>query len=254
MKPRRSSVSNESNSAPSAKSIVASTERSMWMFRIRLVDSTAYCGSAATRRAHASAASNTSSGAHTWLVSPSWCARSAEMRSPVNANSLAISMLVCSGHVIGPPSAATRPTTTCGSARWAFSDMYTTSDKRDEAAPETDGGAVHGGDDRHPALQHVEHESLAGVDADAAQRPVVGQLAEVVEVAAGGERPPVARQHHGAGLGVEADLREEAGEPLVQFVVDGVEIVGPVEADDPDRAVGLDHDLVGHVVHGGSPR
>ena len=125
--------------------------------------------------------------------------------------------------------------------------------QRHEAAPETDGRAVHRGDDRHPALHHVHHDALAGVDRDTAERRVVGELADVVEVAAGGERPAVAGEHHGAGVTVDVDLRPQVGETLVQVVVDGVEVVGPVQADDADRAVGLDHDLVGHVVHGGSP-
>ena len=47
----------------------------------------------------------------------------AGMRSPVSAYSLASWRLVSSGQVTGPPSAATRPTSTCGSARWALSAM-----------------------------------------------------------------------------------------------------------------------------------
>ena len=50
-------------------------------------------------------------------------ARAAGMRSPVNAYSFARSRLVCNGHVSGPPSAATRPTVTCGSDRYADSAM-----------------------------------------------------------------------------------------------------------------------------------
>ena len=223
------------------------------MFSIRLVDSTAYCGSVAIRRAQASACVEHLVGLAHVVGEPDLVARSAVIRSPVNANSLAINMLVWSGQVIGPPSAATRPTTTCGIGEMGLVAHVHDVGERHEAAAETDRRAVHRGDDRHPALQHVEHDALAGVDRDTAQRRVVGELAEVVEVAAGGERPAVAGQHHRAGLGVDADLRPQVGEPLVQVVVDGVQLVGPVEADDPDRAIGLDHDLVGHVVHGGSP-
>ena len=77
------------------------------------------------------------------------------------------------------------------------------------------------------------------------------EVPQVAEVAAGGERPAVAGDDHGARFGVVVDLREQVGEALVQVVVDRVQVVGPVEADDADRAVGLDRDLVGNVVHGG---
>ena len=124
------------------------------------------------------------------------------MRSPVNAYSLASSRLVCSGHVIGPPSAATRPTTTWGSARWAALRHEHDVGQGDEAAPETDGRPVHRGDHRHPARTMLSTMPLARVDALAAERSVVGQLVEVVEVAAGRERPAVARDHDDARLGV----------------------------------------------------
>jgi hypothetical protein len=35
----------------------------------------------------------------------------------------------------------------------------------------------------------------------------------------------------------------------VQVVVDGVEVIGPVQRDDAQPAVGLDIDFVWHVVH-----
>ena len=90
--------------------------------------STACWGSAAILRAASIAAVSTSSSGTTWLARPISLARAAGMRSPVNAYSLASSRLVWSGQVSGPPSAATRPTVTCGSERNADSAMYTTSD------------------------------------------------------------------------------------------------------------------------------
>ena len=84
-----------------------------------------------------------------------------------------------------------------------------------------------------------------------------GQLVEVGEVPAGREGPPVAGEHHGPGLGVGVDLREELGQPAVQLVVGGVQVLGPVQADDAHRPVGLDLQLGGHVGSGheaGSPR
>ena len=191
---------------------------------------------------------------HTWLASPIWWARSAVIRSPVNANSLASSMLVCSGHVIGPPSAATRPTTTCGSARWAFAAMYTTSESATRLHPRPTAGPLTAATTgtRHCSMFSTRRLPCRCVTRRSARSSA--SSSEVVEVAAGRERPAVAGEHHGPGLAVEADLREQVGEPLVQVVVDGVEVVRAVQADDADRAVGLDHDLVGHVVHGVLPR
>ena len=76
-----------------------------------------------------------------------------------------------------------------------------------------------------------------------AQVLVAGQLVEVGEVAAGRERPAVAGEHDGPGVEVGVDLREQLGQAVVQLVVGGVELLGPVEADDADRAVDLDLDL-----------
>ena len=49
-------------------------------------------------------------------------------------------------------------------------------------------------------------------------------------------------------LAVRVQLREQHGQTRVEDVIGGVEVVGPVQRDDADRAVGLDLDLVGKVV------
>ena len=74
---------------------------------------------------------------------------------------------------------------------------------------------------------------------------VAGQLVEVGEVAAGREGPAVAGQHHGPGLVVGVDLGEQLGQPAVEPVVGGVQLLGAVQPDDPDGPVGLDLELVG---------
>ena len=80
------------------------------------------------------------------------------------------------------------------------------------------------------------------------QRRVPRELVDVAEVAAGREGPPGAREHGHPRLVVGVELREERGQPGVQHVVGGVELFGPVQRDDPDRAVGGDLELVGQVV------
>ena len=95
-------VVKDRSSALSAKSSVARTARSSWMLTTRLVSSTAPLGSLAMRCAQAMAWSSTSSSGQTWLTSPISAARSAGMRSPVSAYSLASWRLVSSGHTTGP--------------------------------------------------------------------------------------------------------------------------------------------------------
>ena len=59
---------------------------------------------------------------------------------------------------------------------------------------------------------------------------------------------PLPVMHRDPGVGVGVELREQPGQAEVQLVVGRVELLGPVEPDDPDRAVGLDLDHVGQVV------
>ena len=171
------------------------------------------------------------------------------MRSPVSAYSLASCRLVSSGQVTGPPSAATRPDrdVRVGEVR-ALGHEHDVG-QRDEAAAEPDGGAVHRGDDRHAGTRPCRSRS-GGRATSVSRRSVgvLGELVEVGEVAAGRERAAVAGEDDGARVGVGVELREQLGEAVVQLVVGGVELLGPVEADDADGAVGLDLDLGGQVV------
>jgi len=41
----------------------------------------------------------------------------------------------------------------------------------------------------------------------------------------------------------------DVGDAFVKIEVDSIEVVGPIEADDPDRTIGLDDECFGHVVH-----
>ena len=77
---------------------------------------------------------------------------------------------------------------------------------------------------------------------------VARQLVDVFEVTAGRERAAGAREHGHPRLVVRVQLREQRGQARVEDVVGGIELVGPVQRDDADRAVGLDLDLVGKVV------
>ena len=64
---------------------------------------------------------------------------------------------------------------------------------------------------------------------------------------------PGAGEDHDPGLAVGGELAPHVGERPVQRLVDGVELVGPVDDDRADRAVGLDAQLVGQVVASGRP-
>ena len=246
-------MSNDSVSAAIAKSMVASTARSTCRFSTRFVASTACGGSFAILCAAASAAASTSSSGHTWLASPISAARCALMRSPVNAYSFASSRLVCSGHVSGPPSAATSPTVHVRVGEVRRLGHVDDVGERDHAAAEADRGTVDRGDDRDAAPDHVEHELAALGDHVVPQRAVLRHAVEQVEVAAGRERAALAGDDGDARVGVGAQLREQLREPEVQLVVDRVELLGTRRGARCGRAVGLDADDVGQVVvHRGS--
>ena len=72
------------------------------------------------------------------------------------------------------------------------------------------------------------------------QRAVAGEIVEVAEVAAGREGAPGTGDDRHPRLVVGVQLREERGQPGVQHVVRGVQLVGTVQRDDPDGAVPAD--------------
>jgi len=121
--------------------------------------------------------------------------------------------------------------------------------QRHQAAAEPHRRAVDGRHHRHPAPRHPEHQVAAVRDRPRAEHGVAAQLGQVLEVTAGRERPAPPGEHRGAGVVVLAQPRPQAREPGVQRVVDRVERVGPVQRDDPERAVGDDVDLIRHFVH-----
>ena len=129
--------------------------------------------------------------------------------------------------------------------------------ERDEAASQSDRGSVHRGDDRDAARGHPGNNVFSVRECLLAERRVSRQLVEVVEVAARGERAAVAGEYDGACVGVGVDLREQARERVVQFVVRRVQLVRSVEPHDADRSVLFDLDHGGNVVaahDAGSPR
>ena len=142
-----------------------------------------------------------------------------------------------SGQVTGPPSAATRPMSTWGSARWALSAMNTMSDRATRLQPRPTAGPLTAATmgTRHPTMPVTIWRPWASVSFR--QTAVLGQLVEVGEVAAGRECLPVPGQHHGPGLVVGIDLGEEPGQAPVELVVGGVELLGPVQPDHPHRPV-----------------
>src|SRR3546814_12583039 len=69
------------------------------------------------------------------------------------------------------------------------------------------------------------------------------ELVEVCEVAAGREGAAVAGDDDSAGIRIVVDLREQPGQAVVQHVVGGVELLGPVQPADPrsaERRVGAE--------------
>ena len=129
--------------------------------------------------------------------------------------------------------------------------------QRHQTAAQSDRGPVDRRHDGHPARHHAGHD-LAPVDQGLPpERLVPTQLVEVTEIASRRERPPVAGEDDGPGPGVRVDLGEQLRQSPMEPPVGGVELLGPVHADDPDRSVLLDLELVGQPVgahEAGSPR
>ena len=177
-------------------------------------------------------------------------ARSAGMRSPVRAYSLASWRLVSSGQVTGPAVGRDQADQHVGVGEVGALGHVDDVGQSHQAAAQADGGAVDRGHDRHPAGDHAADDLAAVGQAEGPQRRVPDELVDVLEVAAGRERPAVAGEHRHPGLGVGVELGEELGQALVQLVVGGVQVVGPVQADDADGAVDLHLDGVGDSVVG----
>ncbi len=159
---RRSGVSNDSVSDAIAKSIVASTARSS----VQVEHALGRLDRLPRQRGDLVRGGERGGRAPRRRGTRGWRARSrrragAVMRSPVNAYSFASSRLVCSGQVSGPPSAATSPTVTCGSERYADSAMYTTSESAITLQPSPTAGPFTAATTGHAAADHVEHELAA---------------------------------------------------------------------------------------------
>ena len=103
---------------------------------------------------------------------------------------------------------------------------------------------VHGGHDRQTAPDHPRHDLTAVGERKLAQRGVLGELVDVAEVAAGREGASGAHDDHHPRLVVGVELGEQRGQAAVEDMVGRVQIVGPVQRDDPDRAVLRDQQLV----------
>ncbi len=119
--------------------------------------------------------------------------------------------------------------------------------KGDQAAAQPHGRAVDRGHDGHSASHHAGHDLSAVGQRLLSPVLVTGQLIQVGEVAARGERLPLAGQHDRSSLVVGIDLGEETGQSAVQLMVRRIEVIGPIQPDDPDRPFEHDFQLIGHV-------
>jgi hypothetical protein len=122
--------------------------------------------------------------------------------------------------------------------------------ERHQAAAQAHGRPVDGGHHGHPALQHLQHQPLPG--GQGLRRSSVS----VVCWRRYSKSPPA---ENARPLPVSTTARaswsaliwgQRSAMPSCRSVVHRVEVVGPVQADDAHRAVGVDGDLFGDVVHG----
>ena len=117
--------------------------------------------------------------------------------------------------------------------------------QRRQAAAEPHRRTVHRRDDRDLDRQHRPHQGLGLVHDRGAHVDVVDHLLQQPEAAARAERRTGAGEHDGAGIPVGGELLPDGGDRVVELGVGGVEGVGPVEGDEPYRAVGLDQYRIG---------
>ena len=82
-----------------------------------------------------------------------------------------------------------------------------------------------------------------------AQRFVVAQLVEVVEVTAGRKGPARTGDHRRPRVDILVERFPDLGQPDVQRIVDRIELIRAIERDDAQAAIGLDVDFIWHVVH-----
>ena len=71
----------------------------------------------------------------------------------------------------------------------------------------------------------------------------MGAVAHLLDVGAGGEGLVAAGEHDGADRRVGVEGQELLAELLHQRVAQGVQRLRPVEADQPDPAMGFDEDV-----------
>src|SRR3954447_8417621 len=124
---RNAGSSNDAVSSASADVRTASTASFTVWFSSRFVSRTACGGRPAIRSASSSAASTELPFGTTRFAMPMRTASSAGRRSPKRMYSLARRRPVSSGHIRPPPSAATRPSITWGSEKYACSSISTMS-------------------------------------------------------------------------------------------------------------------------------
>ena len=211
------------------------------MLSTRLVPCSASAGCAASRSASLRASGSSSSGAVARVASPSSTAVAAGMRSPVNRYSRERRIGVSSGQNAAPPSPATRPTATCGSARYAsLRDQHDVA-QHGQAAAQADGRAVDRGDHRQREAEHLLDDLRAFPQALVPGHRVVEERGDPVQVAAGAERPPGAGEDHHPGRRVSAaSCRQTLASAQCSGWLTAFSSAGRLMVHGADRAVGLD--------------
>ena len=128
--------------------------------------------------------------------------------------------------VSGPPSAATRPTVTCGSDRYADSAMYTTSESAITLQPSPTAGPLTAATTgtRHRIMLSTSSRPSAITSWRSARSFAMRSRRSKSPPAENARPSPVIDRDPRVGVGTE--LREQPREPEVQLLVDRVELLG----------------------------
>ena len=186
-----------------------------------------------------SASSTNSAAGTTRATRPERSASAASIMRPVSANSIAFALPMARVSRCVPPAPGMTPSLISGwpnlavSAARMKSHIIASSQPPPSAKPAT--AAISGlraRADIVPAADEVAEEHLGEA-----------LVLHFLDVGAGGERLVGAGQHHGADPGLRLEGAERQVELLDQRAVERVQRLRPIEADEPDAAVGLDENV-----------
>jgi hypothetical protein len=124
----------------------------------------------------------------------------------------------------------------------ALGDQYEVAEQG-EAAAEADSGPVHRRDDRERAAHHAEDDPPGLVDVLLPEGGVPLDAGHDLEVAARAERPAAPGEYDHPRVRIGRHVVPDRSERRMELLTRRVELIRPVQLDQPDRPVGRHHEI-----------